>query len=164
MPQWSWLTGHLLPLKPYLDRHPADIQTNSVISDMAHCEFSKTDMFYLDFWPLAPKPILAVLDPLAANEVVNKFTLSKPEHFQHNFKALAGGPNLFTMPDDDWKPWRAMFNPGFSAGYMLAQVPCMVEQVAVFYNKLQDHAGKGMFILEELTLRLTMDVIISVAL
>jgi hypothetical protein len=69
MPPWNWVFGHLLVLKKYTDRHPADTYITTSIRDMAR-DFSETDMFYLDLWPFTT-PVLCVDDADAANQVGN---------------------------------------------------------------------------------------------
>jgi cytochrome P450 len=61
--------------------------------------------------------------------------------------------------------WRGLFNPGFRSGYMLECVPLIVSEVNVFQRLLRERAvAAEVFKLEEMTLRLTMDVIGAVAL
>jgi cytochrome P450 len=163
MPPWNWVTGHLLAAKIYMDRNPPDAHINTIASDIAD-DFGDTDVFLLDFWPFAPAPFLVVANPSVAREAISKYLLPKPKLFHQAFLAITGGPNLFTMMDQEWKPWRAIFNPGFSAAAMLDQVPAIVDSVSIFCNHLQQKASSGIFELEELTLRLTMDVIIKVSL
>lgn len=69
------------------------------------------------------------------------------------------------MPEEQWKPWREIFNPGFSASYILEQVPHIVQEVLVYCEILREHAQKGeIFSLDETLLRLTMDIIGTVTL
>lgn len=69
------------------------------------------------------------------------------------------------MGGPTWKKWRALFNPGFSAGYMMGLSPAIADEVAVFCSLLRDRVREGqVFQLEDLTLKLTLDVIGSVTL
>lgn len=58
---------------------------------------------------------------------------------------ITGGPNLISMNGDEWKYWRSLFNPGFSTGAMLDNVPHVVDSVLVFRERLIARVGKRMF-------------------
>ncbi|KAI4598005.1 hypothetical protein KJ359_003814 [Pestalotiopsis sp. 9143b] len=68
------------------------------------------------------------------------------------------------MNGDEWKRWRALFNPGFSAAAMLNNVPHIVDSALVFREKLIERIGTGMFSLDELTTKLTTEIILKVTL
>ncbi len=71
---------------------------------------------------------------------------------------------MLTASDAVWKKWRSLFNPGFSAKHMLELVPLMVKEIDVFRQILQERArASEVFQLEEMTLRLTLDVIGAVS-
>lgn len=69
-----------------------------------------------------------------------------------------------SMNGDEWKTWRGLFNPGFSATSMTENVLHIVDYVLIFSELLKKKAGKGIFCLDDLTTRLTMDIIIKVTL
>lgn len=72
---------------------------------------------------------------------------------------------MITMSGEVWKTWRNLFNPGFSPSYLLQLAPLIVDEVNVFCSLLREQAKvDGIFQLEDLTLRLTVDIIASVAL
>lgn len=157
MPKFNWITGHMLAIKPFVNRLPTDAITNYIMTTMAFA--LKKNAFYLDFWPLS-EPLLVVTSPQLASQLTQEFNPLKPGNINSAFAHLCGGPNLFTMPDAPWKRWRAIFNPGFSPTYMLDQTPKIVDQCRIFCSKMRQrvHAGE-MFPLGEDTLRLTLDVI-----
>ncbi|KAL0264058.1 hypothetical protein SLS55_000002 [Diplodia seriata] len=157
MPPFSWITGHMLALKPFMDQLPTDAITNYTVTELA---FSLgTEAFYLDFWPLS-EPLLILTSPAMASQLTQQFNPLKPPVIEKAFAGLTGGPNLFTMPDESWKRWRAIFSPGFSPTYMLQQTPKIVDECRVFCEKMRARASENqMFHLEEDTLRLTLDVI-----
>jgi cytochrome P450 len=69
------------------------------------------------------------------------------------------------MDRQEWKYWRSIFNPGFSAGHLMALVPEIVKETIVFCEVLQDHAIKqDIFPMKTLTDDLAMDVIGKVVL
>ncbi len=87
-------------------------------------------------------------------------SMSKPLLLPKLFKPIAGGPNLFDLPENEWRPWRAIFAKGFNAEHALSLVPGMVEETLIFRETLRDLAQKGdMFLLDFKTLRFTMDLI-----
>ncbi|KAK8851032.1 cytochrome P450 [Apiospora arundinis] len=164
MPKWSWWTGHMLAVKPFADRNPPDAHINALASEMAE-EFGKTGMYLLDFWPLAPAPFLVVSDPKLAAQAISKFNLPRPKEFEETFRAITGGPNLFTMMEKEWKPWRTIMTPGFSSGNVMTHVPRLVDSAEIFVDKIREQALKDeMFCLEEFTMRFTLEVIIKVTL
>jgi cytochrome P450 len=74
-----------------------------------------------------------------------------------------GGPNLLSMNDQEWKQWRALFNPGFGPGYLMELVPTILQPIETFVGKLRERANT-VFCLEELATRMTMDIIVKVTL
>ncbi|MCJ1427413.1 hypothetical protein MMC29_005316 [Sticta canariensis] len=59
-----------------------------------------------------------------------------------------------------WKRWGAILNPGFSINNIMSLVPSIIEEMTIFKNIIQAHAGNGdMFHMEELSLNLTIDII-----
>ena len=116
-------------------------------------------MFYVDFWP-TNTPFLVIANRFAASQITQKLSVQKPLAVQDNFAAMAGGPNLLTMSDVQWKRWRAIFSPGFSSLHMLQQVPKIIYKAQVFCEILREKArNSSVFQLEEVTFRLTIDVI-----
>lgn len=124
MPEFNWIAGHMLAMKPYADQLPPDSTSNHIPTTMAF--ETKKNAFYLDFWPLT-EPTLIVTSPALASQLTQQFNPLKPSVINNAFAGLTGGPNLFTMPDAPWKKWRAIFNPGFSSNYMLQQTPKIVD-------------------------------------
>lgn len=91
--------------------------------------------------------------------------LEKPSILCEPLNTLTGGPSLITMQGPIWKKWRTLFNPGFSAGYMMGLAPLIADEVSIFCGLLRERVKRGeMFQLEDLTLKLTIDVIGSVTL
>lgn len=160
MPKYNAAFGHLLVLKEHMDDLPVDCTTNTSFLKIAK-QFPN-GLFYFDLWPFA-NPLLIVNTPSAANQLAQA-PLDKPEQIYHAFRHLTDGPNLFTMKEERWKVWRVLFNPGFSASYMLELVPAIVKEAAVFCDLLHNHAQRAaMFQLENLTIKLTIDIIGAVS-
>lgn len=160
---WSWFTGHLLTLQKYVDRLPPDANVNLAMRDLA-LEFADTEIFLMDFWPVYP-PLLMVYDPDAAVQISTKYNLPKTAMHLQFMKPITGGPNLISMSGQEWKTWRSLFNPGFSAAAMMDNIPFLVDSVQVFCDKLKEKAQDGGLVcLDSLTTRLTLDVIIKLTL
>lgn len=160
MPKHSPTMGHLLLLKQLMDRLPIDCTINTPLAEVS--QKFPTGMGYFDLWPFT-KPLLFVTNTFAALQW-QQALFDKPDEIKAAFHNLTGGPNLFTMPQATWKPWRAIFNPAFSGAQMLDLVPTILTEVEVFCKLLKQRAEKNdIFQLEDLTLRLTVDVIAAAA-
>ncbi|KAJ8064075.1 hypothetical protein OCU04_007911 [Sclerotinia nivalis] len=119
--------------------------------------------FYLDNWPLAA-PILVVLKPDMMYQLTQANQIPKDKGIRAFPKPLTGESDLVTLEGDTWKYWRAIFNPGFSAGHVSTLVPGMIEEIKIFKRLLRKHAKDGQMIsLEEASLNLTIDIIGRVA-
>lgn len=77
---------------------------------------------------------------------------------------VTGGANLVTMNGEEWKFWRSVFNPSFSASAMANNVPHIVDSVQVFREKLIANIGKDFFCFNELTMKLTKEIILKLTL
>lgn len=159
---WNWITGHLLILQKYLDGIPPDAAVAFAMRDLCW-EFADTELFLIDFWPMYP-PLYTLFGPEAINQVCNKYNMPKPLVSATSMRPVAGGPDIVSMNGDEWKYWRSLFNPGFSTGAVLNHVPHIIDSVLVFREKLIQKIGKGMFPLDELTTKLTQEVILKVTL
>jgi cytochrome P450 len=149
-------------LKRYLDSMPPDASVFLVLQKLAE-EHNDTEAFIIDFWPAATASLI-VSGAESSLEVSNKYNLPKPQSQVELFRPMIGGQSVLTMNGDDWKTWRALFNPGFSAAHMARLVPTVVESVEVFCRILCEEAEKGIAQLDSLTTRLTMEVIAKVTL
>jgi len=158
---WSWITGHLPILQKFIDKLPPDANVNLALADLC-MEFKDTEIFLMDYWPVYP-PLFLVHSPEVAMRVSTKLNLAKTEQIGKSLLPITGGQSLISMNGDEWKMRRNLFNPGFSATSMMDNVPHIVDYVMVFSELLRDKAGKGIVYLDDLTTRLTMDIIIKVA-
>ncbi|KAL1606205.1 hypothetical protein SLS60_003606 [Paraconiothyrium brasiliense] len=162
MPPWSWAVGHIGLLYAYTRSLPAFANVNLVFPEIA-ASFADTEMFLIDLWPVA-ETMLIVFNPEAAMQVAQKMNLPKAT-FNHVITApITGGPSMLSMNGSQWKTWRSLFNPGFSSAMMVEQTPQIVDSVSVFCKKLVKMTEKGVFSLDNLTTRLTFDIIMKVTL
>ncbi|KAL1595347.1 hypothetical protein SLS60_010038 [Paraconiothyrium brasiliense] len=158
----AWFTGHLHILQKYVDRLPSDANVNLAMADLAS-EQSDTEIFLVDLWPVYP-PLYMVYDPDAAVQVSTKYNLPKTSMHLQFMKPITGGPNLISMSDQEWKIWRSLFNPGFATAAMMDNVPNIVKSVQTFQEKLKEKTQQGIICLDDLTTRMTMDVIMKLTL
>ena len=158
MPKHSYILGHLLALKPFLDSNPKD--AHKVYHFVHLARTLKSNIYYFDPWPLAA-PMLITTSPEIANQVcqTSKLSTEKPPTLIDWFKPLAGGPSLFDSNGHHWKSLRNLFSPAFSANHTLSLVPSMVECALEYCNTLRSHAlANDVFQLDPVTLRFVMDL------
>lgn len=159
MPKYHPVFGHFIALKECIQALPRNTTMHVVVQRMSR-QFPN-GVFYLNLWPFN-QTLMVVGDPSVAAQVEAAF-LDKPAAMCSVLEVINGGPSLQTMHGSTWKRWRALFNPGFAAGYMTGLAPAIADEVAVLCDLLQKRANEGkMFQLEEYTLRLTFDVIARV--
>ncbi|PHH79136.1 hypothetical protein CDD82_2575 [Ophiocordyceps australis] len=160
--EWSWFTGHLLVFQKYRDKIPPDATVTYALRDLSK-EFADTEVFLIDSWPVV-KAFLMLTGTKASMQVCNEYNMPKSAIVARVMRPVTGGPDLVSMNGQEWKYWRRIFNPGFSSGAMLNNVPHVVDSVLVFREKLVEMVGKGMFSLGDFTTRLTSEVILKVTL
>lgn len=145
-----------------MDALPKGAHYQYIFGDIAREHFTEEGVFYMDLWPMSGL-FLTVISPNTAVEVTqtnSNLSMERPFLLHRFFKPITGGPALFDMSEKDWKPWRAVFNRGFSADHVLSLVPDMVKETMTYSETLQDVARKGaLFYLDTTTLRFTMDMI-----
>ena len=154
---WSWWFGHLRVLDKKLQRLPSDANVYMAMEDMVE-DHAANEVFLMDLWPIFT-PVLMISGPDLAIQASVKHDLPKPQDQQESFQPIIGGPSLITMNEQQWKVWRSLFSPGFSASHMLELVPKIVDSVEVFCEHLHGHVGKDVLKLDDMTTRLAMDVI-----
>ncbi|KAK8116329.1 cytochrome P450 71B25 [Apiospora sp. TS-2023a] len=167
MPPWNPVLGHLLAVPPVMRMLPEDTQQPDAFEALCKANDKKDgdSIIYLDMWPFAD-PMMVICSPvLSAQTCSQENDLPKPPILHAFFSSLAGGDNLFTMNGPEWKRSRALFNSGFSAGYILQQTYHIVDEAEAYVEILREHAQKGeMFSLDEVTCWYMMDVIGAVTL
>ncbi|KAL8697267.1 MAG: hypothetical protein Q9201_007209, partial [Fulgogasparrea decipioides] len=138
------LFGHLFYLKTRMDALPRNAHEQYMFADIAHEHFQSEGLFYVDLWPVSGT-MMIVTSPLVAAQVAQtnaKICYDRASILERFFKPIAGGPNLFDMPEKDWRPWRAVFNKGFGAEQVTNLVPHVLSEVAAYKARLQDFARR----------------------
>jgi sterigmatocystin biosynthesis cytochrome P450 monooxygenase len=164
MPKFHLLAGHFLTLKDAIEALPPNVVMHHAFWRMSK-QFPD-GIFYVNLWPFA-RTILVVTTPTGATQA-QELQLPLPPDIVKPMEVITGGPSLLTMPvGPEWKRWRKAFSPGFSEGYMIGLAPAIAQEVAVFRKLLLEKCTSSesdVFQLEEMTLKLTFDVIASVTL
>lgn len=148
----------MLVLKEKLDRLPVDASPFYAFQDLVHNDFSDTEIFVMDYWPMY-EPSLMITSPEISAQVSNEFNLQRDERELKYFGPVVGGQSLITMTSAEWKYWRTLFNPAFSSAHMLNLVPSIVDSVEVFCELLRERVGNGIVTLDDMAGRLTMEII-----
>lgn len=154
---WSWWFGHLRVLDKKIRKLPPDANVYMAMQDLVQ-DHADTEVFLMDYWPMF-QPVLMISGPELAHQASIKYDLPKPSDQEKSFRPIIGGPSLLTMNNEQWKIWRSLLNPGFSASHMLSLVPSIVDAVEVFCELLEEKADKEVFLLDDMATRLAMDVI-----
>lgn len=133
-----------------------------MFADIGHDHFQDEGMFYVDLWPVSGM-MLIVTSPSVATQVAQTNTRLSHDRapiLKRFFKPIAGGPNLFDMAEQEWRPWRQIFNKGFSTEQVTNLIPHVLEETEIYKETLRTLARKGeMFYLDLVTLRFTIDII-----
>ncbi|KAL2819651.1 cytochrome P450 [Aspergillus cavernicola] len=161
MPEFKPLAGHFAALKQTIQGMPPNATLHSIMLKLSK-QFP-SGMFYINMWPFSGTWLI-VATPSAASQI-QSLNLMKPDILRRPLETITGGPSLISMHGDMWKRWRALFNPGFNPAYLIGLAPHIADEVQVFCEQLRSRARDGgVFQLEPLTLKLTVDTICSVAL
>ena len=161
MPPHSVIFGHLLVYAKIAARLgiPADMHGHCMPTLIRKVYPDLGSVFYLDFWPFGMQ-FLVVGDPRVAAQFIQDIPLPKFEYLKEYMRPITGDKDLLTMEGQEWKRWRAVFNPGFTPGHLMTLVPGIVEDTLTFRSILRRHAHDGdLFSLEEAFTGLTVDVI-----
>ncbi|ORY58823.1 cytochrome P450 [Pseudomassariella vexata] len=160
MPPFNPILGHLLAGKTASEELPPGAHSMHILNRMT-AKYGSTGAYYLDMFPVMT-PILTVSDPHMANQVMNHpfSSAEKPPALIDWFLPITGGPNLFTQNGDAWRHDHNLFMPFFSNSNLDAAFPFVVEQMAIYRDKLRALSKSGeLFSLEPLTLALMNDII-----
>lgn len=105
-----------MTLQEYVDQLPPDANVNLAMKDLCD-EFGETEVFLMEYWPVYP-PLLVIYDPEACLQISSKYSLDKTVQIGKSLLPITGGPSMISMNGGEWKTWRSLFNPEFSAASM----------------------------------------------
>lgn len=118
----------------------------------------------MDAWPFGGT-MLQVFDPDMMAQFTQDKSHPKAPFIFSELGPLTGNRDLVTMEGQEWKTWRSVFNPGFSAKNLTALLPDFLEEIQVLKERLIAAAKSGEVIKMEKTVQLaTVDVICRAAL
>jgi cytochrome P450 len=165
MPPHNFFLGHLRIAITIFKNLPQDAQVNYLPDQIRQQYPDLGPVFYLDLWPFSDL-MLIVTDPAVIAQFCSAdHLLPKHPGIKRFLHPITGGYDLNCLEGNEWKLWRRLLNPGFSAGHMLKLIPSIVEEALIFRDDLIQHGREGkMFLLEDHALNLTLDVIGDVAL
>lgn len=120
-------------------------------------------MAYLDLWPISD-PVIFSLHPNVSAQFTQITNMPKDAMEQNFMRPLTGTRDMVSSNGEQWKKWRAVFNPGFSSRNIMALVPIIMEDMVTFLKVLEGFASEtgqpGQVVqLEKLTTNLTFDII-----
>lgn len=157
----SFLFGHLEILGKLREQFPADLnaQCTPLLLAELYPEVAAHGLMYVDTWPFS-YPMLAVFHPDMMAQFTQDVSLPKHEHMHKEFVVFSGLNDLVNQSGQEWKTWRSIFNPGFSAKNLMALVPSFLEEIQVFRDWLATVAEAGEVVqLEPKVMRGTTDII-----
>ncbi|MCJ1381942.1 hypothetical protein MMC17_005054 [Xylographa soralifera] len=164
MPPLNPVFGHLFVLANVMAKLPKDAHQHYLPDQLRRTYPDMGPIFYLDAWPFISLT-LVVASPSTLAQITTEHTLLKFPAIRAFLYPLTNGRDLVSMDGQEWKTWRSIFNPGFSAKHLMTVVPDIVKETKVFCDVLQEHANQqDVFPMKALTDNLAMDVIGKVVL
>ena len=124
MPPHHPLFGHLLVAKELLAELPSNAHPSYLPGLIRRTFPDVGPVFYLDMWPFT-LPLLVISSPTAAHQITQEHSLPKSGELRRWIKPLAANKDLVSMEGQQWKLWRNVYNPGFSANHLIHLVPQM---------------------------------------
>ena len=141
-------------------KYPSDIYGHMlpIALGEVYPEFYKTGLMYLDLWPITT-PMLVVFNPEIMAQFTQENSMPKAEHLHEEFMPWTGAIDIVNLDGPEWKKWRAVYNPAFSAKNITSLIPTMLEDVGVFAKWLRGIAASGKSTqLERQTTKLMVDL------
>lgn len=159
MPPHHPVFGHLLIVGRIMSKLPSDIHGHVLPHQIKLAMPNLGPVFYLDIWPYGP-PILVTTSATAASQFTQAHSLPKFAKLRKYMYPMTGGNDLVTMEGKEWKMWRNIFNPGFSAGHLMTFVPEIMKDTLTFCEILRDLAEReDIFLMDKVTMSLSLDII-----
>lgn len=164
MPPHHPVFGHLLILGGITSKLPSDVHGHVLPHQIELAMSNLGPIFYIDTWPFGP-PILVATSSAMASQFTQVHSLPKVANLSSYMYPMTGGNDLVSMEGNEWKKWRNTFNPGFSTGHLMTLVSEIMKDTMVFCDILRELAGKrDIFLMDEVTMNLSLDIIGRVAL
>ena len=164
MPPHHPIFGHIFVLARVMSKLPKDVHPHYLPDQLRQAYPDMGPIFYLDAWPFITLT-LVVASPATSAQITTEHVLPKFPAIKDFLYPLANGRDIVSMDGQEWKYWRSILNPGFSASHLMTLVPDIVGETKVFCDLLQKHAKeRDVFRMKSMTDNLAMDVIGKVVL
>lgn len=164
MPPYNLSFGHLLFRNKIMSGVPRDTHLQYLPDQIRRAIPELGPNYCIDTWPFGPV-ILVISSPLTMPQITKEHFLPKHPGLRSFLHPLTDGLDIVTMEGQQWKHWRNIYNPDFSANHLIALVPDIVHETAAFYQILQEHADTGdIFPMKDHTDNLAVDVMGKVVL
>lgn len=157
----SFLLGHLVSVGKVVAKYPPGTANlgAALLLAKAYPELGKTGVIYMDTWPIAG-PTIAVFHPDIMAQFTQETSLPKGHFMLSELHPLTQNKDLVTSEGAEWKTWRSIFNPGFSAKNLTSLLPEFLEEIQVLKERMIKFAKSGEIVkLEPLVQKGTVDVI-----
>ena len=159
MPPHHPIFGHIFVLAKVMAGIPKDAHPHYMPDILRKTYPTMGPIFFLDAWPFITLT-LVVASPATLAQITTEHVLPKFPAIKDFLYPLANGKDIVGMDGAEWRYWRSVFNPGFSANHLMNMVPDIVRGTMVFCEALRSHAAKkDIFRMKSLTDNLAMDVI-----
>lgn len=164
MPPVNPLLGHLLILARILSKLPKDAHVHYLPDQLRRAYPEMGPIFYIDGWPFMTFT-LVLASPSTLAQITTEHNSPKFPAIKDFLYPLTNGKDIVSMDGREWKMWRNIFNPGFSASHLITVVPDIVKETMVLCDVLKQYAeSRSVFSMKSLTDNLAMDVIGKVVL
>ncbi|KAJ4417101.1 hypothetical protein N0V82_006383 [Gnomoniopsis sp. IMI 355080] len=157
----SFLFGHLIPVGKALAAFPRDFSKLGVPLALykAYPEMCAAGVIYFDTWPFGGATC-CIFHPDIASQVTQDISLPKTAEISREFFPFTNLQDLVSMEGNEWKFWRSVFNPSFSAKNLTALMPQFLEEIQVLKERFIQAARSGEVLnMEKTVSRATVDVI-----
>lgn len=125
----------------------------------AYPEICEPGIVYFDSWPFGGATA-CVISPELQSQFTQERSLPKSSMISRELGPLTDLRDLVTMEGQEWKFWRSVFNPSFSAKNLTAMLPGFLEEIQVLKERLVKAAETGEVVVMEKTVQTaTVDVI-----
>jgi cytochrome P450 len=157
----SFLFGHLISVGKVVSKYPTGTGNlgSALLLAKEYPELGECGIIYMDTWPIAP-PTLAVFHPDVMAQFTQETSMPKGDFIKPELYPLTQSKDLVSSEGAEWKTWRSIFNPGFSAKNLTSLLPAFLEEIQVIRERFIKLAESGEIVeLEPVVQKLTIDVI-----
>lgn len=169
--KYSMILGHLEIIGKLMSKVPSDAHGDymMVLILQNWRELFPTctkcpPVVYIDLWPFAPPMMISMNQDVSA-QYMHARSVPKARQQKRVLFPLTHNRDLASMEGPEWKVWRKRLNPAFSIQKITSQIPGILEEIEEFVDYIETRAGSNgqwgdVFRLQDLTVNLTLDVIL----